>query len=113
MNLITVLTAFASFSFFMIGVDKFILFLEPPCSLMDTINPIIWKVLGFMQIAAGILLWLPKWRKYVAGFFTIFMMVFTIYHLTQQTYDIGGSAFMAVVLTVIFWNPEFLNGKKQ
>lgn len=93
----------------MIGADKFLFFLDPPCTLTDTISPAIWKVFGVLQLAAGLLIWIPKYRKYVSGFFLIFMLCFTIYHLSQQTYDIGGSTFMAVLLALLVWDPTFKN----
>lgn len=96
----------------MVGADKFMAFLEPPCSLEESISPIVWSVLGVLQLAAGILIWIPKFKKYVTGFFMIFMIIFTIVHLTQNTYDIGGSAFMAVLLGLLFWNPSFLRPNK-
>ncbi|MGB1248278.1 MAG: hypothetical protein ACPG4Z_05290 [Chitinophagales bacterium] len=80
---------------------------------MNTISPLIWKIFGVLQIAAGILIWMPKCRKYVTGFFVIFMSFFSLYHLTQGTYDIGGAIFMAVLLGILFWNPKFLNRKKK
>ena len=107
-----IVVAICSLLFFMIGADKFFSFLEPPCSLMGEIPSIIWKVLGVLQLAAGILIWLPKLRKYIAGFFFVFMLVFTIVHLVEGTYDIGGSVFMAVLLGLLVWNPGFLRGKK-
>jgi len=96
----------------MVGADKFFSFLEPPCSLMGSIPTVIWNVLGVLQIAAGILIWLPKYRKYVAGFFMVFMLVFTVVHLMQNTFDFGGAAFMAVLLGLLVWNPSFLRGNK-
>jgi len=110
MNFSKVLIFIVSLMFMMIGVDKFLNFLEPPCSLMNEINPLIWKALGVLQIAAAILIWSPKFRKGISGFFMIFMIVFTIVHLSQGTRDVGGAAFMAVLLGVIFWNPSFLRG---
>jgi len=53
----------------MIGADKFLSFLEPPCSLESSIPTIVYSILGVMQIVAGNLIWLPKYRKSVAGFF--------------------------------------------
>jgi uncharacterized membrane protein YphA (DoxX/SURF4 family) len=95
----------------MIGLDKFISFMKPPCTLMNEISPIVWKLLGVLQLASGILIWLPKFRKYVAGFFFIFMIIFILVHLVENTYDIGGAAFMAVLLGLLVWNPGFLQGK--
>lgn len=103
MNLTKVLTIVASFFFLMVGLDKFLSFLEPPCSLETSISPIVWKILGVLQMASGILIFLPKFRKQIAGFWAVFMLIFSIMHLTQQTYDIGGSAFMAVLLGVLVW----------
>ena len=85
MNIKKVIIAVCSILFIMIGVDKFLSFMEPPCSLMNTISPIIWKVLGVLQLTAGILIWIPKYRKYVAGFFLVLMLFFTIYHLVLKT----------------------------
>ncbi len=76
MNLKTIITAICSLLFLMIGADKFLLFLEPPCTMMNHISPIVWKALGGLQLAAGVLIWFPKFRKHIAGFFAIFMLVF-------------------------------------
>jgi len=111
--IINIIVAICSLLFFMIGADKFLLFLEPPCSLMSTIPPTLWKFFGVLQLAAGILIWFPKFRRYVAGFFMVFMLVFTIYHLVENTYDIGGSTFMAVMLGLLVWNPSFLRNKNK
>ncbi len=111
MNIYKVLIAIASLMFFMIGFDKFFGFLQPPCSLESNIPTQIWIMLGAMQLAAGVIMWLPKYRRPVAIFFTIFMTVFTIVHLVHGTYDIGGSVFMAVLLGLIAWEPKFLKGK--
>jgi len=97
----------------MVGADKFLGFLEPPCSLESSISPIVWKVFGVMQVASGILIWLPKYRKYIAGFFFVFMLLFSVVHLTQSTYDIGGSMSMAVLLGLLVWNPGFLRAKSD
>jgi len=103
MNLSKIIVALCSLFFFMIGFDKFLAFLKPPCSLMDDIPSTIWNVLGVVQIAAGILIWLPKFRKHIAGFFMVFMIVFVLIHLMQGTYDVGGAAFMAALLAFLVW----------
>ncbi len=113
MNISNVLTVICSLLFFMVGADKFLAFLEPPCSLMGGFSPIAWQVLGVLQIASGIFIWMPKFKKYVVGFFAVFMIVFTIVHLTQGTYDVGGAASMAVMLGVLAWNPSFIRGKDK
>jgi len=113
MNITNIIVTICSLLFFMIGADKFFLFLEPPCSLMDSIPSTVWKLLGVLQLAAGVLIWLPKFRRYVAGFFFIFMLVFTIIHLFAETYDIGGSVFIAVLLGLLLWNPSFLRSKNK
>jgi len=113
MNATNIIVAICSLLFLMVGADKFFMFLEPPCSLMDSISPFVWKSLGVLQLAAGILIWMPKFRKCVAIFFFGFMLFFTIVHLIYNTYDIGGSAFMAVLLGLLVWNPNFLRGKKS
>ncbi len=113
MNLRNVLIAIISVLLLSVGADKFLNFLEPPCSLMDSIPPTFWKSLGVLQISGGILIWIPKFRKYVASFFVLFMIFFTIVHLINNTYDVGGSAFMAVLLGLLVWNPSFLGAKKQ
>jgi len=113
MNLKTIITAICSLLFFMVGADKFLLFLEPPCTMMNHISPTVWKVLGVLQLAAGVLIWFPKFRKHIAGFFAIFMLVFASVHLSQNTYDIGGAAFMGVLLGVLTWNPSFLRTENE
>jgi len=111
MNIIKVITALCSIMFFMIAADKFFGFMEPPCSLQDDVPVIAWYILGVLQVVAGVLIWLPKYQKHVAGFFAVFMIVFSVVHLTQGTYDIGGALTMAVMLGVLIWNPVFLRGK--
>lgn len=111
MNIRNVIIAFCSLMFFMIGADKFFHFLEPPCSLENSIPTIIWSILGVLQLASAVLIWIPKFRKYVAGFFCVFMLIFSLVHLSQGTYDIGGSAFMAVLLGILIWNPSFIGRK--
>ncbi len=113
MSIYNVVVAICSLFFFMIGADKFFFFLEPPCSLTERIPPLVWKGLGVLQLAVGILIWLPSIRKYVASFFVVFMLFFTMVHLVENTYDIGGAVFMAVLLGLLAWNPNFLNGKKK
>jgi len=66
-----------------------------------------------LQMIAGALIWFPRLKRYIAGFFTVFMLVFIIYHLFESTYDIGGAAFMAVMLGLLVWNPSFLKGKNK
>jgi len=113
MKISTILVALASLMFFMIGADKFLNFLEPPCSMMDRIPSAIWMLLGAMQIAAGILIWFPKIRRPLCIFFALFMLTFTIVHLVNGQSDIGGSAFMAVHLGLIAWNPRFIRGRDR
>ena len=113
MNINNVVTAICSLLLIPVGADKFFAFLEPPCSMMANISPLVWSGLGVIQIVGGILIWLPKFKKYVAGFFFIFMLTFTIIHLINNTYDIGGSAFMAVLMGLLVWNPEFIRGTKS
>jgi len=113
MNIKNIITGVCSILFLMIGADKFLNFLEPPCSMMNSISSIVWQFLGVLQIAAGILIWLPKFKKSIAIFFTIFMLVFTIVHLINGTYDIGGSMSMAVLLGILAWDPAFIRGKKK
>jgi len=113
MNITNIVVAICSLLFFMVGADKFFAFLEPPCSLMEDISTTVWKAIGILQLAAGILIWVPKFRKFVVSFFLGFMLVFTIIHLIQGTYDIGGSVFMAALLGLLVWNPSFLRGKNN
>lgn len=113
MNLMKVLVGFISLMFLTLSVDKFLYFMEPPCTLMDTIGPTIWKLLGVATLIGGILIWLPKYRKSVASFFIVYMLGFTIYHLVSGTSDVGGAVFMAVLLSIVVWNPSFMQGKKK
>lgn len=113
MNILKVVTAICSLLFFMVGFDKFFPFMEPPCSLMDNISTTLWKVIGGAQVLAGILIWVPRLRKYVAGFFVVVLLFFTGYHLKENTYDIGGALFMAVLLGILVWSPAFLQGRKK
>jgi hypothetical protein len=106
-----VLTAICSIMFFMIGADKFLLFLEPPCSLQESIPFLVWSIFGVIQIVAGVLIWLPKYRRSVSGFFFLFMTVFTIVHLVAGTHDVGGAVFMAFLLGFLAWNPKVLQSK--
>ncbi|RNC86373.1 MAG: hypothetical protein ED556_08760 [Winogradskyella sp.] len=112
MNILKLLIAICSVLFLLVGFDKFVPLMEPQCSLKGQISPILWRLLGGLQLAAGILIWSSKLRKYVAGFFIPVLIFFTAYHLKADTYDIGGSIFMAILLGIILWNPEFLKVKK-
>lgn len=113
MNLNKIITAVCSILFLMLGADKFLNFLEPPCSLMNQVPTAVWTTLGVVYPLAGILIWLPKFRRPIAGVFLVLMVGFSIYHLTQNTYDIGGSSFMAVLLALLLWNPGFMRGKQS
>jgi len=113
MNISKILTGVCSLFFFMIGADKFLSFLEPACSLQHNIPSTIWMVLGVLQLIAGVLIWLPKFRRVIVGFFFVFMIVFMIVHIVQGTSDIGGAAFMAVLLGLLVWNPSFIRGKRM
>lgn len=109
MNLIAkILTGLATVMLFMVGSDKFLKFLQPPCSLEASIPTPIWSLFGVLMIASGILIWLPKFRRPVLIFFCLFMLTFTIIHLINGQSDIGGSLFMGVLLGLLVWNPKFL-----
>lgn len=111
MNINSIITAICSLLLLMIGADKFFGFMEPPCSLMAGIAPMIWKTLGVLQLAGGILIWVPRYRKYVAGFFVGFMLFFTAFHLIEGTSDIGGALFIAGLMGLLIWNPSFMRKK--
>ncbi len=112
MNLSNLIIGVCSLLLLMVGADKFLNFMEPPCSLMENISTTTWQALGVIQLAGGILLWMPKLRRSIASFFIVFMLFFTIMHLKENTYDIGGSVFMVFLFGIIAWNPSFLSGKK-
>jgi len=111
MNLKNILIAIISLLFISISVDKFFPFMEPPCTLMGSIDPMVWKMLGVATFLGSILIWIPKFRKAIAGFFIVYMLFFTIVHLVSNTYDVGGAVFTAALLGLLFWNPSFLSGK--
>ncbi len=113
MKLINIAVGIASIMFLMIATDKFFPFIEPPCTLEANISPYIWKFLGVLQFSGAVLIWLPKFRKAIAGFFVLFMLFFTGVHLVNSTYDIGGAVFMASLMGLIIWNPAFLNRGRQ
>jgi len=69
----------------------------------------VWYLIGVLQMICGIFIWMPRFRKYVVGFFFIFMLIFTIVHISQNTTDVGGSIFMAILLGLLVWNPSFIN----
>ena len=109
MKLINMVIALSTILFLMIGVDKFIPFLEPRCSLADEISPWVWKAFGILQLLAAALIWAPKFRKPIAGFFFAFMLGFITLHLWVGTYDIGGAMFMTFAMGLLLWNPAILN----
>lgn len=111
MNPLKIIVAISSILFIMIGIDKFYPFMEPSCSLMTDIHPALWKGLGILDLLAGILIWLPKYRRPVSAVFFILMLVFIVIHLTHNTYDIGGAAFMAILMGLLLWNPAFLKAQ--
>lgn len=108
-----ILTAICSFFFFMLAADKFLNFLDPPCSLMNQVPAALWTTLGILYPIAGVLIWFPKFRRPVAGIFMVLMIGFSLYHLSQSTYDIGGSSFFAILLALLVWNPSFLRSKRN
>ncbi len=108
MNGIRIITSLISISFIIIGADKFLHFIEPPCSLMSAIHPIIWKSIGIVQIIAGVLIWAPKYERFIVGFFCVFKGVFSLVHLSLGTYDVAGSLFLFALLAVLIWKPEVL-----
>ncbi len=107
-----ILIGISSLMFLPVGFDKFLNFIEPPCTLMTEIPVVVWKFIGVLQIAAAVLLWFPTLSKYVAGFFLVFMLVITAVHLSQGTTDIAGSVFMAFLMALLVWNPSFLRRTK-
>lgn len=112
MNATKILVGVCSFFFLMIGADKFLSFLDPPCTLEGSIPASVWTAFGVLQLAAGILIWIPKYRRAVAMFFTVFMLVFTVVHFVKGTTDVGGAVFMAVLLGALAWHPKFSNKNK-
>jgi len=78
---------------------------------MGNVSTTVWYLLGVMQFAAGILIWRPKYRRFVAGFFVVFMLVFTFIHISNNTSDYGGALFMAGLLALLAWDPRFIRGK--
>jgi len=112
MNYSNIIAGICSALFIMVGADKFLAFLEPPCSLMNHISPIVWKAMGALQLLSAVLIIMPRFRKPVAGFFFVFMLVFTLVHLTQGTKDVGGAVFMAALLGMLVWNPNFIRGEE-
>jgi len=111
MHLDKIITGICTILFLMVGADKFLGFMEPPCSMEGHIPPLIWKTMGVLMIISAFLLWLPKYRKHLAGFWAVYMIVFVLVHLTQSTYDVAGAISMAVLLGVLVWNPSFIGGK--
>ena len=111
MNLQKIIVAICSLLFFMIDIDKFFPFMEPSCSMMENISPAMWMFLGVIDIAAGILIWVDKYRKFIAGFFFVLMIGFSVMHLVNDTSDIGGALFMAALLGLLLWDPVFLRPK--
>ncbi|WP_460218287.1 hypothetical protein [Psychroserpens sp. MEBiC05023] len=81
--------------------------------MINNVSTTLWKILGGLQLAAGILIWFTILRRYVAGIFIIILLFFTTYHLRENTYDIGGSIFMIVLLGILIWNPKFLTGQRN
>lgn len=86
--------------------------MESSCSMMNRVSPTLWKELGTLQIVGGILIWMPRFRKYVAVILIIIKLFFTIFHLANNTYDVGGSLFMAALLGLLIWNPGFMHEKQ-
>ncbi len=98
-----IITAVFSLLMFMIGVDKFMAFLTP-CNIMASIPTTLWHIIGVLQIAAAFLIWLPRFRKIVAGFFLCLMIYFIVRHLMEGTYDIGGAVFLGLICGLLLRN---------
>lgn len=99
-----IITGLFSIMLLMIGLDKFLVFLEQ-CSLFSSINPTTLKVIGITQILMGISVWNVKWRSSVAWLILGLMVYFIIRHIVEGTYDIGGAVFMALISILIIWDP--------
>lgn len=112
MNLEKIIVGIVSLLLLMIGIDKFLGFLEPPCTLMEDIPSGIWMAIGVVQVLAAILIWQPKFRRTIAGVFVALMIFFIVKHLMSNTTDIGGAAFMGILCALLLWSPGFLRGAK-
>ncbi len=113
MNLEKIVVGIVSLLLLMIGVDKFLGFLEPPCTVMEDIPVGIWKAIGVVQVIAAFLIWQPKFRRSIAGIFLALMIFFIVKHLMSDTTDIGGAVFMGVLCALLLWSPSFLRGKTK
>ncbi len=111
MNLRNIIIGTCSLLLIIVGIDKFLFFLEPPCSLQESIPTMLWRGLGVLQILGGIFIWFKNYRKYIIGFFLGFMIFFTFYHIINDTYDVGGAVFLAILFGVLILNPNFLKRK--
>ena len=92
------------------GADKFLKF-SHSCSLEQTSNDIVWKIIGVIEIAIGMSLLL---NKYVSYFLSLAIVVFTIgiiSHLNQNTYDIGGAVFLLIyAIVLLYFNKGIIMG---
>jgi len=114
MNMILkLIVGFCSISFIMIGADKFFHFIQPPCSLEESIPAMLWMTIGGLQFISGILIWSSRFRKPLVGFWMVFMLVITVVHLALGQSDVGGAVFLAILMALLVWNPSLLRLKKQ
>jgi len=58
------------------------------------------RLLVSFKMAVGTTIWLLKVRKYIVGFFMVFMISFSIVNVNQNTTDIEVAVFMAILFTV-------------
>lgn len=106
-----IVTGILSVLLIMVGADKFLAFLTPPCSLMTDVPPLLWKFIGVVQILSAILVWNPKFRKNIAWLLLGLMVYFSVRHLAEGTSDIGGAVFLGVICILMIWSPGFLRPK--
>jgi len=96
-NLKRYIIYFIALNLIILGLDKFLKLMPVACTLMTDASDTILYIIGGLEIVLGILLFLGKFTKGILIAVVLLMLWAIGMHLINETYDIGGAVFLAVV----------------
>lgn len=96
----------------LIGVDKFLMFLEE-CTLQAGTSPTLWKITGVLQILIGLSILFNKGMN-IALILALVIFSSAIYsHVSIETTDIGGAIFLAMQTILLLGLNVFQKSKSD
>jgi len=91
---------FVALNLFVLGLDKFFLFIPESCTLMVDAPKTVMYSLGVVEVLLAILLATVKFTKIILILICVLMAQAIGMHLFKGTYDIGGAVFILVFALV-------------